>query len=209
MEMDYKKLYEEALERAKQWSNGDFGHSVDDTPKSIAEFIFPQLKESEDERIRKAIYNCVKWFGFDSYYFKNVSQEECLAWLEKQSESKWSEEDEEMLSYTISLLSEFKEVYEADAHKCIDWLKSIKPQPKQEWSVNDERILYNIHSYIDYAKDSKYHTPEKMVEAKVWLDSLKNRIQPHWKPTEEQLMALRDAIDNNEMESLYNDLKKL
>lgn len=46
------------------------------------------VEESEDERIRKAIYNCVKWFGFDSRFFKDVSQEECLAWLEKQSERK-------------------------------------------------------------------------------------------------------------------------
>lgn len=46
--------------------------------------IFPELQESEDERIRKAIYNCVEWFGFDSRFFKCASQKDCLAWIEKQ-----------------------------------------------------------------------------------------------------------------------------
>ena len=39
------------------------------------------VEESKDERIRKAIYDCVKWFGFDSSFFEDVSQEECLDWL--------------------------------------------------------------------------------------------------------------------------------
>ncbi len=45
------------------------------------------VEESKDERIRKAIYDCVKWFGFDSCFFKDVSQEECLDWIEKQGQT--------------------------------------------------------------------------------------------------------------------------
>lgn len=45
------------------------------------------VEESKDERIRKAIYDCVKWFGFDSSFFEDVSQEECLDWLEKQGQT--------------------------------------------------------------------------------------------------------------------------
>jgi len=42
----------------------------------------------EDEKIKEAICDCVKLFSFDSCFFKYVSQEECLAWLEKQGEQK-------------------------------------------------------------------------------------------------------------------------
>lgn len=45
------KAYDEALDRCKEWASGTWGHSVDDSPKDIAEFIFPQLAESEDERM--------------------------------------------------------------------------------------------------------------------------------------------------------------
>jgi len=79
--MDYEKKYKEALERARA------KYAMKDQPihQDLVD-LFPELKESEDEKIRKAIYNCVKWFGFDSCFFKDVSQEECLAWFEKQGE---------------------------------------------------------------------------------------------------------------------------
>ena len=48
--MNYEKKYKEALERAKNYySTTD---SVADT--ELIELIFPELKESEDERIRKS-----------------------------------------------------------------------------------------------------------------------------------------------------------
>lgn len=74
------KAYDEALERCKQWASGTWGHSVDDSPKDIAEFIFPSLAESEDERIGKCI----------SMALTDVEErlKDCLAYLEKQKEQK-------------------------------------------------------------------------------------------------------------------------
>ena len=168
--MNYKEKYDKALERMKSWAKGEHPECFSEAQK-VAEFIFPELKESEDERIRKTIYNCVKWFGFDSHYFKNVSQEECLAWLEKQGEQNlvWGEEDELMFTSTINSLKLTNGVCDMK----IDWLKSIK-----------------------------------------------DRVQPHWKPTDEQMQSLYFAIITyskkddckftyDGLNSLYDDLKKL
>ena len=46
------KAYDEALERTKEWSETKNGYY---TPKELCEEIFPELKESEDEKIRKIL----------------------------------------------------------------------------------------------------------------------------------------------------------
>jgi len=85
MSKDYKKLYEEALERAKIFKSPFCQHA--------AEVIFPELRESEDERIRKELIefirhgNCV----FDSLEQKN----RFWAWLKKQGKQKPVEQDTE------------------------------------------------------------------------------------------------------------------
>ena len=73
--MDYKEKYEQALERAKAYHN--------DYTKDIVEEIFPELKESEDERIRKAI---IEFFELqdENTTYSFVKRNEILAWLEKQ-----------------------------------------------------------------------------------------------------------------------------
>ena len=45
--MDYEKKYKEALERAKSFELPEY--------KNIMVSIFPELRESEEERIRKAL----------------------------------------------------------------------------------------------------------------------------------------------------------
>ena len=79
-EVDYKKLYEEARERAKAWHRRELAG----TQKEMAEYIFPDLKESEDERIRKMLIRYFKELKVDS--FINLEIPSILAWLEKQKE---------------------------------------------------------------------------------------------------------------------------
>jgi len=49
--MDYKKLYEEALERAKEILSGKGEWNMTDMfeVKPVIEALFPQLRESEDD----------------------------------------------------------------------------------------------------------------------------------------------------------------
>ena len=79
-----EKAYDEALERAKKLKE-----TCDSTAVvGWCEYIFPEIRESEDERIRKTIIRFFK----DSYpneiemYDGSVTVGKALAWLEKQGE---------------------------------------------------------------------------------------------------------------------------
>ena len=101
-----------------------------------------------------------------------------------------------------------------DINKNINWIKSLKErvQPKQEWSEEDEKIFNGI-----ILRCKKYGHQEQID----WLKSLKQRYT--WKPNDEQIDVLeqfiseyKDIDDNfraypisHNIESLYNDLKKL
>lgn len=82
------KRYDEAIERGKQIQNTPYTAHWD-IMKEVAEDLLPELKESEDERIRKAIIE-----GFERYnsgaLFNGVLVKEILAWLKKYVEQKIS-----------------------------------------------------------------------------------------------------------------------
>lgn len=75
------KRYDEAIERARALNNGE---DVDvEAGTTICEYIFPELKESEDERIRKAI---IEFFELqdDNTTYSFIPKKDIIAWLEKQ-----------------------------------------------------------------------------------------------------------------------------
>ena len=76
--MNYEKKYKEALERASKLRV----QNPFDTIGQMVEHIFPELKESGDERIRKSIIAIINNYVDNSNAFKP----EMLAWLEKQSD---------------------------------------------------------------------------------------------------------------------------
>lgn len=80
--MNYEKLYKEARERAKKVLNEK---ATDREPGTrISEYIFPELKRNEDDRIRGMIINTLnrdKILTEDEAY-------DCVSWLEKMSEQK-------------------------------------------------------------------------------------------------------------------------
>ena len=58
METSYKEKYEQAIERLKQWDREHpcAGYVVSDRDK----FIFPELEESENEKVRKELTKHLK-----------------------------------------------------------------------------------------------------------------------------------------------------
>jgi hypothetical protein len=86
--MDYEKRYNEALERARAlWREAIEKEYVEDYLKDY-ETIFPELRESEDERIRKAIVHLLE-VASDAYLIEatGFKKEQFLSYLEKQKES--------------------------------------------------------------------------------------------------------------------------
>ena len=82
--MNYEKKYIEALDRAKK---------LKETCDSLAvigwcEYIFPELKEPKDEKIKEALVALVKCNERNGYtLLNNVSTSSMLAWLEKQGKT--------------------------------------------------------------------------------------------------------------------------
>lgn len=108
--MDYEKAYKDVLERARHYYLTGKGEPVD-----FIKMIFPELKESEDERIRKAIHIYLDWLDGRNKDYQpkgDYSIKDMITWLKKQGEKKsqrmisaeakeamydkpaWSEEDE-------------------------------------------------------------------------------------------------------------------
>ena len=188
--MGYEKMYKEALERARK------GMPIDE--------VFPELRESEDERIRKWILNYIHHGAFNEE--EHPMALKAIEWFEKQKEQKpeikyvypifkvgdtikpkayneshrineikddnyvldkgfafpivdqdvweiveqkpagWSEEDwkllDEMRDYLMSMCYSIdlspNHIYEGFID-LIDRLKSLRPQPKQEWTDDVKR----------------------------------------------------------------------
>ncbi len=89
--MNYEKAYKEALERAKNLRKDAIDMSENIRAKQC-EIIFPELKESEDEKIRKTIIRFFKdqYSNETEMYDGSVTVGKAIAWLEKQgSEPNW------------------------------------------------------------------------------------------------------------------------
>lgn len=57
--MNYEQKYKEALERARMINNGE---DVDvEAGTTTCEYIFPELRKSDDETIKKHLNECAKW----------------------------------------------------------------------------------------------------------------------------------------------------
>lgn len=89
--MDYEKKYRKALERAKRLHSEPTGG----TERIVCEQIFPELRWSEDERIRRAIIKGLSSCG--KKYWGGFEVKAAIAWLEKQGEQK----QEELPRYNI------------------------------------------------------------------------------------------------------------
>lgn len=83
--MNYEQKYKEALDEAKA-----IHKAIRQDLKPVIEQIFPELKESEDERIRKVLIGWINLEPSISFNdtFDGFSKEQILAWLERQGEQK-------------------------------------------------------------------------------------------------------------------------
>lgn len=142
------RRYDEALERMKSWARGEHPECFTEAQKA-AEFVFPELAEGEDERIRKWIIKQIK-----TYDPSNI-KDKALAWLERQGEKKpGSEEDEKMVRALMSICDEWATRHSHlpkennDIEKIKSWLQSLK------FNITDEEL---DKARKDAFKDAFYH----------------------------------------------------
>jgi hypothetical protein len=133
------EAYDKALHYAKiYYSQGD------ENMKLMMSTCFPELVESEDEKVRKEIAFTLEYLVSTPksalHPGAHYTVEEALAWLEKQGERKpaeWSEEDEDYINDLIKYFSQ-NERLKNTKEDIVIWLKSLRPQ--NTWKPSDEQI---------------------------------------------------------------------
>lgn len=125
----------------------------------------------------------------------------------EQKPVEWSKEDDLKLGALITDIETRSDLTEAIKIKYVSFLKSLRPQPKQEWSEEDEETLAcAISVFEDFAECKNVSVPP--ASAKRYLKRLKS-LRPSWKPSEEQMKALRECGECKRcIKELYEDLQK-
>ena len=126
------------------------------------------------------------------------------------------------------LVNDLKELWNCHTNndQLLGELAEICPELRE--SEEDEDMLNSCISSIEEAKENRYAYKETDGDTSydheiAWLKSLrpvsKESLQPHWKPSEEQMEALKDAVKlykethferfHDRIVSLYEQLTKL
>ena len=172
-EKEKAKDYDRSIEIAKKWHNES---NIDKIDNRIIEEIFPELKESDDEKIRKWIIDDIRYNTNNeplnnSEYKKKA--EKAIAWLENQRDKdkliqelgeykvKYTQEvlenyinsmsnkdDERLRKTAIAFLKDFAEQGYENAVECIDWLEKQGEQAPSQ--TNERAWLYLVSDVLTW-----------------------------------------------------------
>ena len=198
------KAYDEALEKTRIYRDNariaeDYG--------AVARYenIFPELRESKDERMMRVIGLALTDVPEERFTSLGTTLKDCLAYIEKQKDhfrddTKMIEqkpEDDKAFEEWIDDWWKHNKVNNPNSYDKGDEIqfdeKGFKNfcrgvrnmyanQESAEWSEEDENKIESIKGLITMGRFADTNTIRT-----IWklLDSL--RPQPHWKPSEEQM----------------------
>ena len=194
----YEHKYKEALQKAKSLELPEY--------KNIMVSIFPELAESEDERVRKALVKAVsgtiegtKLFG------TNVTREDAITWLEKQGEQnptppKWKyKKDNTPLLRDSIILNKYGGVAKSPSGAIVSdvWVLDYDelaklPKEKIEKQVPQEQDGFDTE--LNALLKKYEHLPkEEVVEClQFYLRVVQGKQKPKW--TEEDESKVEDVI---------------
>lgn len=211
--MDYKKKYEQALERAKVINPGTADYEV-------AVKIFPELKENEDERIREALMLHIK---YKVSVISGWRKEELIAWLKKQGEQKPeikyiypkfrvgdviepAKPNGSYVPVRVNYIGEGAYSCESDDRTaflslpiCYENDYVLTKQKPTQWTDKDlyyyNKLEYFLQIQDHYSPTEKSSSYQKDVhETLLWLKSLHPNKHVAWSEEDENLLKL--SIDN-------------
>jgi len=125
----------------------------------------------------------------------------------------WSEEDDRICHLIMANLSESARhaitLPMETVNEFNDWLRTLQCMPPlfTDWTDEDEALMSDAMACITLVQAKKgigelkeFHLKYRTDELRSWIRSLKSRPrkQPHWKPSEEQMVALKRAIEEME-----------
>lgn len=160
---NFEKKYKDVLRKASKIHRDDNGEI-----KHYMEVLFPELAESEDDRIRKELLSVYKdsadYIGEDSEWRNGITYKHILTWLEKQGENKFGQR-EECLDCQFNYSGECK-------GSCALQKSDLSEDEKLTDDCNFKYITGMIERYSKYCWDDKFSN-----DILNWFKSLKNRIK--------------------------------
>jgi hypothetical protein len=148
--MDYKEKYEHALETVQEIISSGSDSIMMSRLKLRLQSVFPEIRESEDEKIRKEIISFLQLPH--PQFIGERKQEKWIAWLEKSIIPNHNDIDSSFIEDIKNVINEAPLLMQSDKEKMIVWLeKQGEPQDKGEISDGYHtfnelyyyRMLYN------------------------------------------------------------------
>ena len=176
------RAYDEAIGKLREfYRDYDTVSNLIDVKEELAN-IFPEIRESEDETIRKLLISLVNNWDKDEIIPKYTSNtndiKQILAWLEKQRQT-FTKKDVDN-AYLEGMAFAKDELEKQCAHKTA------------EWSEEDERLFNSLvwHLRNSVNNGDCKHSAGQLED---WLKSLKDRVQPQ--PKSEWSKEEKDYYD--------------
>ena len=181
----------EQIEKAKELYD-----SLDPGDRSLLEYIFPEVVETDDERIMNEM---IAYFAHKADVTEFIDEgEDCKRWIAYLEKRKEHFTPEEKMNHPL-----FLEGFDVGRQ-----VGEVIAKPA-EWSEEDEAVLDALIRRLE--GEDIYVSPHLAAEC---LKSLRSRPKSsdNWKPSEEQMEELGKAKDmymksSSGIASLYYDLK--
>ena len=218
-------IYEKKYKEAQGWIEKIYP-TLQHEQQMEAEAFFPELKESENEKIRKTLIRVLNenvGNGIEKY---GAKLEDALAWLEKQGEQETDEWKEGNIIrhggilalvikgrralksngelFTVQYPNEWVKAVPNEIERFLNELEKQGEQKPAEWSEEDEVKINRIVACLENLNVADNDILLKDVD---WLKSLKDRYT--WKPSDEQMEALESATENCAYSEYQDCLREL
>lgn len=207
--MNDEQKRKEDLEAAKGWlaiANKDNNTMA----IQILENLFPELKEPEDERIRKELYRYFRdlQLSSDREFSPSISIDEILAWLEKQKPIELDKDAEIRFRSILNLIDNgcpieksyidfIKSVYtmlmEAQQQKNFDEKDLFEKQGEQK-NVEQDTEINDLWVYIREWNDKFGRLPKDEDELAACIDYVMKRQKPADDYCQKNCKGYRDTV---------------
>ena len=96
--------------------------------KATLERIFPVLKESKDEKIRKVIIGLLKQSTYEDCDYDGVNMKDIYAWLKGQGEKQitWTDNDRIMAFSLLRDVEQMTTISKEGKNDRLEWLNSLE-----------------------------------------------------------------------------------
>lgn len=154
--MDYENKYNNALKKLQEALAPKNGCEISGLTRGCIESIFPELKESEDNRIKKEIISALKYANHKGVYDKHI------VWLEKQQSVEEIVERCKKSWYNEGKIAGMAEGLTDDEKYQQGWHDALekqgnKPQGKSAHEASKEEKIDNANKYVSDFKASDYY----------------------------------------------------